>query len=84
MVANFFIKHLQDSFFIKLRKVIMGYSHLSILLKILPSSDEEHVGVITHLATSDNVKFGETIGTKLENRNGLSVPCIDTRTKDLI
>ena len=62
----------------------MSCSHLSTLLKILPLSEEECVGIIASLAASDNVKFEEKIGTQLENRKGPFVPRIDTGTKDLI
>ena len=76
MVADHFTKPLQGSFFIKLRNVIMSYSHPITLLKILPSSDEERVEIITNLAISDDVKFRETIRTKLESRNGPFAPHI--------
>ena len=51
MVADYFTKSLQGSLFVKLRNVIMGYSHPITLLIMSSQSDEERVEISTNLAT---------------------------------
>ena len=60
MVADYFTKLIQVSLFMKLRNIIMGYSHPSTLLKMSSSSNEERVEISTNLATSNDVLNSET------------------------
>ena len=58
----------------RLRNVIMGYYHPSILLKILSSSDEERIEISTNLAASNDVLNSETNnGTTIKNVESTSV-----------
>ncbi len=56
MVADYFTKPLQGALFNKLRRVIMGWDHISILQKkepILPTT-EERVGIISNGGKTDS------------------------------
>ena len=48
----------------------------------MPSSDEECTGIIASLAIFYHVKLRKTVKTKLDNRNSISVQCIETGTRD--